>query len=86
MRNLNPRRGGQSAERRNAQGTVRLHDFGDEVHLWFEQRVPWPIALEILRELKAPGPAPDATRRPRRLHPRASTERPAERSKERQAA
>jgi hypothetical protein len=50
------------AERRNVQGTVRIHDFGDEVHLWFEQRVPWPIALEILRELKAPGPTPDATR------------------------
>jgi hypothetical protein len=66
MRNLNSRRD-RSAERMSAQGTVRIHDFGDEVHLWFEQRVPWPIALEILRELKAPGPAPDATRRPRRL-------------------
>jgi hypothetical protein len=69
-------------------GSVNISDFDDEVHLWFEPRVPWPIALEILKELKAPDPAPDRTRRPRRLHPRlrASTERPAERSKERQAA
>jgi hypothetical protein len=68
-------------------GTLRIHDFGDEVHLWFEQRVPWPIALEILRELKAPGPAPDATRRPRRLQRLwPSKERPAEPSKERRAA
>ena len=89
MRSLDRRiQGNRSVGRRDAQGTVRIHDFGDEVHLWFEQRVPWPVALEILRELKAPGPAPDATRRSRHLRPRrqTSTKRPAERSKERQAA
>jgi hypothetical protein len=69
-------------------GTLHICDFGDEVHLWFEQRVPWPTALEILRELKAPGPAPEGDDLLRRLHSRmpASKERPAERSKERQAA
>ena len=89
MRSLDRRiQGNRSVERKDAQGTVRIHDFGDEVHLWFKQRVPWPVAVEILRELKAPGPALDATRRSRHLHPRGRTsvKRPAERSKERQAA
>jgi hypothetical protein len=78
----------RSAGRRDARGTVRIRDFGDEVHLWFKQRVPWPVALEILRELKAPGPALDATRHSRHLHPRRRTspKGPAERSKERRAA
>jgi hypothetical protein len=41
-------------------GTLNIRDSGDEAHLWFEQRVPWPVALEILKEL-----AHDATSRPR---------------------
>jgi hypothetical protein len=49
-------------------GTLRIRDFGDYVHLWFTQRVSWPIALEILKELKAPGPADDAISRERRNH------------------
>ena len=59
------------------QGCARhraFRDFGDEVHLWFEQRVPWSVALEILRELKAPSPALNVTSRPRPLHLRASKE------------
>jgi hypothetical protein len=89
MRNLNsvtPR--DRPSGPRDARGTVRIHDFGDEVHLWFEQRVPWPVALEILRELKAPGPTHNATSRLRRSHRRrrASKASPARRSTERQAA
>ncbi len=33
-------------------GTLDLEDFGDEVRLSFDQRVPWSVALEILRLLK----------------------------------
>ena len=32
-----------------------IEDFGDEVHLRIDQRVPWDVALKILRALKAPG-------------------------------
>ena len=42
-----------------AKGTVRFEDFGDEVHLWIEQQVPWKVALEILKELKVPAAADD---------------------------
>jgi hypothetical protein len=77
-------------QRRNAtmNGTVRIHDFGDEVHLRFKQRVPWPVALKILMALKAPGPAPDEDDLLRRLHARmpASKQRPVKRPNERQAA
>ena len=45
------------------QGTVRFEDFGDEVHLWIEQQVPWKVALAILRELKAPAAPDDETER-----------------------
>jgi hypothetical protein len=31
---------------------LRFRDLGDEVHLWFEQRVPWKVALQILEALK----------------------------------
>ena len=34
--------------------TLQIEDLGDEVHLWIAQRVPWPVALEILRLLKVP--------------------------------
>jgi hypothetical protein len=54
----------------NPRGTLRLRDFGDCVHLWFEQRVSWPVALEILKELKAPGLADETTARQRRDHPK----------------
>jgi hypothetical protein len=40
--------------------SLNIRDFGDEVHLWFEQRVSWPVALEILKELTH-----DAASRPR---------------------
>ena len=38
------------------QGTLRIQDFGDEVHLWVEQRVPWTVALQVLKVLKASDP------------------------------
>jgi hypothetical protein len=41
------------ADRRRA-STVRIQDLGPEVHLWVAQRVPWPVALEIMRLLKVP--------------------------------
>ena len=41
-------------EKRAVHGTVRIQDLGDEVHLWIEQRVPWPVALKILEALKTP--------------------------------
>ena len=47
-------------------GTLRIHDYGEEVHLMIEERVPWRVALEILKELKTPGPHHEATSRPRR--------------------
>jgi hypothetical protein len=34
------------------EGTLDLEDFGDEVRLSFDQRVPWRVALKILRLLK----------------------------------
>jgi hypothetical protein len=40
--------------------SLNIRDFGDEVHLWLQQRVPWPVALEILKELTR-----DAASRPR---------------------
>ena len=33
-------------------GALHIQGFGDEAHLSFEQRVPWGVALEILRVLK----------------------------------
>ncbi len=42
-------------------GRLFIQDFGDEVHLWIEQQVPWKVALEILKELKTPA-APDDER------------------------
>jgi len=42
------------AGRQDEPNTVRIQDLGDEVHLWVEQRVPWTVALEILRLLKIP--------------------------------
>ena len=44
----------EPAGRTDRPSTVRIEDFGDEVHLWVAQRVPWPVALEILRLLKLP--------------------------------
>jgi hypothetical protein len=50
---------------RDRRGSVNIRDFGDEVHLWFEQRVPWPVALEILKELTHDGASrPHGPRRP----------------------
>jgi len=48
------------AKKDDAPGILRIHDFGDEVHLWVEQRVSWKVALEILTELKAPMPSDKA--------------------------
>ena len=48
-----------ATEDRDAKATVRIHDFGDEVHLWIEQWVSWDVALDILKELKAQSPADD---------------------------
>src|SRR5829696_2849878 len=31
----------EDAGRRDAPNTLRIQDFGDEVHLWVQQRVPW---------------------------------------------
>jgi hypothetical protein len=42
----------KSASQRDAEGTLHIQDFGDEVHLSFAQRVPWEVALKILRVLK----------------------------------
>src|SRR5215212_10923621 len=39
----------------HVRGTVRVEDFGGEAHLWVKQRVPWPLALEILRLLGVEG-------------------------------
>jgi hypothetical protein len=46
----------QSAGRVAVDDTLRIRDFGDEVHLWIECRVPWDVALKILRVLKEPAP------------------------------
>ena len=68
--------------------SLNIRDFGDEVHLWFEQRVSWPVALEILKELThdaASRPRDDAAqqwppfvclRRSRRPHARGDSSRP----------
>jgi hypothetical protein len=45
--------------RGKGKGTIQFEDLGDEVHLWIEQQVPWKVALEILRELKAPAAQDD---------------------------
>jgi hypothetical protein len=42
----------KSASQENVEGTLDLEDFGAEVRLSFDQRVPWSVALEILRLLK----------------------------------
>jgi hypothetical protein len=70
-------------------GSVNIRDFGDEVHLWFEQRVPWPVALQILKEITrdaasrplghhaAPqGPPSACLRRSWRSHARGDGSRP----------
>ena len=45
--------------------SLSIRDFGDEVHLWFHQRVSWPVALEILKELTHDGASrPREPRRP----------------------
>ncbi len=62
------------------QGTLRIRDFGDKVHLWFKQRVSWPVALEILKELKAPDPADDAMKLPSRDDPRMRASKDSRRS------
>lgn len=62
------------------QGTLRIRDFGDKVHLWFKQRVSWPVALEILKELKAPDPADDSMRLPTRDDPRMRASKDSRRS------
>ncbi len=49
------------------QSTVRIKDYGDEVHLWVEQRVPWKVALEVLKEITAPGARREVTIYPRRV-------------------
>lgn len=64
------RQTGQDAER--AGGTLRIRDLGDEVHLEVEQRVQWKVALEILKELKAPSPQQGPTAHPGRARRRAS--------------
>jgi hypothetical protein len=46
-------------------GRVNIRDFGDEVHLRFEQRVSWPVALQTLKELTHDGASrPHGPRRP----------------------
>jgi hypothetical protein len=51
----------------DTRGTLRIHDFGEEVHLWIEQRVPWTVALDILKVLTDPEFRPQAARsQPRR--------------------
>ncbi len=50
----------QGRKAQDQPSTLRIEDLGDEVHLWAEQRVPWPVALEIMRLLKVPD-EPDKT-------------------------
>jgi hypothetical protein len=76
----------KASSQQNTGDTLHIQDFGDEAWLSFDQRVPWKVALEILRLLKAPGHAPEGDDLLRRLHSRRQRERPAERSKEGQAA
>jgi hypothetical protein len=72
----------------DAPDTLRIRDFGDEVHLWIEQRVPWPVALEIVRVLTARAPQPEAAshRRHRRPGVLRSTGKPVRSRKARSAA
>jgi hypothetical protein len=42
----------KSGSQGDLDGALHIQSFGDEVHLSFEQRVPWGVALEILRVLK----------------------------------
>ena len=44
----------EEAGRRDEPNTVRIRDLGDEVHLWVEQRVPWTVALMIMKLLRDP--------------------------------
>src|SRR5215212_9516698 len=46
---------GSLADADHVRGTVRVEDFEEEAQLWVEQRVAWPLALEILRLLGAEG-------------------------------
>ena len=46
----------EDAGRRDDPNTLRIRDLGDEVHLWVEQRVPWTVALKIMKLLKDPDP------------------------------
>jgi hypothetical protein len=47
-----PTQTGKSASHGDVEGTLDLEDFGNEVRLSFDQRVPWSVALKILRLLK----------------------------------
>ncbi len=38
-------------------GKIYIRDFGDEVHLWVEQRVSWDVAIQILEILKGRDPS-----------------------------
>jgi hypothetical protein len=44
--------------------TLQILDFGREVHLWIEQRVPWDVALQILQLLTQPHEAETKDTRP----------------------
>ena len=49
------------ASQGDVEGTLDLEVFGDEVRLQIDQRVPWRVALEILRlleEVRRGKPAP----------------------------
>ena len=46
----------QPTGRRDRPSTVRIEDLGDEVHLRVGQRVPWTVALKIMKLLKDPDP------------------------------
>jgi hypothetical protein len=48
-----PTQADETTSQENVEGTLHIEDFGDEVHLSFDQRVPWRVALKILRLLKA---------------------------------
>ncbi len=52
-----------------SRGTVRVQDLGHEAYLWVEQRLPWKVALEILKELKAPVLIKDAPAYRRKARP-----------------
>ena len=54
----------QPTGRGDRPSTVRITDFGDEVHLWVEQRVPWRVALKIMKLLKGPDPPEDGEGEP----------------------